>query len=300
MVNRCHIFLFTFVLCFTGNISAQQLNSYELEIEQWKLKRISSLKDKNGWLNLAGLYWLEQGNNSFGTGAKNKIVFPKGSLPEFAGNMILVNGVVTLVNAKGVNTKVNNKILKQRIIFSTDSVNTPTVSYGAYYWTIIKREDKIGIRLRNYNSEVVKNFNGTPRYATDSLWRFNAILKEPVAPTTISITNVLGQTIQMKLLGKLIFSLNGAVISLDAVEEENQLFIIFGDATNGKQTYGAGRFLYADKPDAYGRIIVDFNKAYNPPCAFTPFATCPLPPKQNIIKFAITAGEKKFVSTYKY
>lgn len=298
MVNRCHIFLFAFVLFFTVNISAQQLNSYEQEIEQWKLKRISSLKDKNGWLNLAGLFWLEQGSNSFGSGVKNKIVFPKGSIPEFAGNLNLINGIVTLINAKGVNIKVNDKIVKQRIIFSTDSVNTPIVSYGAYYWTIIKREDKIGIRLRNYNSKLVKNFNGTPRYATDSLWRFNAILKEPVAPTTIAITNVLGQTIQMKLLGKLIFSLNGAVISLDAVEEENQLFIIFGDATNGKQTYGVGRFLYADKPDALGRTIVDFNKAFNPPCAFTPFATCPLPPKQNVISIAITAGEKKYTTTY--
>ena len=298
MFKGCHIFLFTFVLCFTGNISAQQLNSYELEIEQWKLDRIISLKKESGWLNLAGLFWLEQGSNSFGSGVKNKIVFPNGSIPEKAGNLNLINGVVTLINAKGVNIKVNDKIVKQRIIFSTDSVNTPIVSYGAYYWTIIKREDKIGIRLRNYNSKLVKNFNGTPRYATDSLWKLNAILKEPIVPTNIPITNVLGQTIQMKLLGKLIFILNGEVISLDAVEEENQLFIIFGDATNGNQTYGAGRFLYADKPDAYGRTIVDFNKAFNPPCAFTPFATCPLPPKQNVISIAITAGEKKYTTTY--
>ncbi len=296
MFKRYHIFIFTLAICITGNIFAQYPNNYHQEIEQWKLKRISSLKDKNGWLNLAGLYWLEQGSNSFGTSAKNKIIFPKGSLPEFAGKMILKNGVVTLINEKGVNIKVNNEIVKQGIIFSTDSIKTPVLSYGSYYWTIIKREDRIGIRLRNYNSQLAKKFNGTPRYATDSQWRFNAILKEPIAPTTIPIVNVLGQTIQMKLLGKLIFSLNGEVVSLDAVEEENQLFIIFGDATNSKQTYGAGRFLYADKPDASGRTIVDFNKAYNPPCAFTPYATCPLPPKQNIIALAVTAGEKKFVS----
>lgn len=297
MVNRFFIFLFALPLSFTINISAQQLNSYEQEIEQWKLNRINSLKKDDGWLNLAGLYWLEQGDNSFGIGLKNKIIFPKGSLPEKAGNMILKNGAVTLVNGKGVNIKVNNEIVKQRIIFSIDSIKTPVVSYGAFHWTIIKREDRIGIRLRNYNIEIVKKFNGTPRFVTDSIWRFYAILKEPIAPTTIPITNVLGQTIQMKLLGKLIFSLNGNVISLDAVEEENQLFIIFGDATNGNQTYGAGRFLYADKPDASGRTIVDFNKAFNPPCAFTPFATCPLPPKQNIITIAVTAGEKKFVQT---
>jgi uncharacterized protein (DUF1684 family) len=294
MFKGCHIFLFTFVLCFTVNISAQQLNSYELEIEQWKLDRIISLKKESGWLNLAGLFWLEQGSNSFGTGAKNNIVFPKRSLPDVAGNLILQNSVVTLVNAKGVNIKVNDQNVQQRIIFSTDSNKTPIVSYGSYHWTIIKREDKVGIRLRDYNNALVKKFNGTPRFKTDSLWKFNAILKEPIVPTTIPITNVLGQTIQMKLLGKLIFSLKGEVISLDAVEEENQLFIIFGDATNGKQTYGAGRFLYADKPDASGRTIVDFNKAFNPPCAFTPFATCPLPPKQNIIAISVTAGEKKY------
>ena len=296
MFRLNQICLFTALIFFNGNIFAQITNNYDQEIEQWKQKRINSLKKETGWLNLAGLFWLEQGKNSFGTGAKNKIIFPKGSLPEIAGNLILENGIVTLVNANDVNIKVNNEIVSQRVIFSTDSIKTPEISYSTYHWTIIKREDKIGIRLRNYNSEAVKKFNGTPRFATDSSWRFNAILKEPIVPTTIPITNVLGQTIQMKLLGKLIFSLKGEIISLDAVEEENQLFIIFGDATNGKQTYDAGRFLYADKPDSTGKTIVDFNKAYNPPCAFTPFATCPLPPKQNIIAIAITAGEKNYTS----
>lgn len=300
MVKLNYIFLLVITLFIAAHIPAQPIKSYNQEIEQWKQKRIKSLKSEKGWLNLAGLFWLEQGSNSFGTSVKNKIVFPTGSLPENAGNMILKNGVVTLVNAKGVNIKVNNEIVEKRIIFSTDSIKTPDVSYGAYHWTIIKREDKIGIRLRNFKSEQVKNFNGTPRFATDSLWRFNAILKEPIVPTSIPITNVLGQTIQMKLLGKLIFSLHGEVISLDAVEEENQLFIIFGDATNGKETYGAGRFLYADKPDASGKTVIDFNKAYNPPCAFTPFATCPLPPKQNILAIAITAGEKSYISAYKH
>lgn len=300
MAKLNYIFLPFVALFIADGISAQSKNTYEQEIELWKQNRINSLKSEKGWLNLAGLFWLEQGSNSFGTGVKNKIIFPKGSLPEKAGNMKLTNGVVTLVNAKGVNIKVNNELVSNRIIFSTDLIKTPDVSYGTYHWTIIKREDKIGIRLRNYNSEQVKKFNGTPRYATDSLWRLNAILKEPIVPTTIPVTNVLGQTIQMKLLGKLIFSLNGEVVSLDAVEEENQLFIIFGDATNGKETYGAGRFLYADKPDASGKTFVDFNKAYNPPCAFTSFATCPLPPKQNIVTLAITAGEKKYVSAYKH
>ncbi len=300
MLKLYPIFLFSLAFNFNGIVYAQPKKSYNQEIEQWKQKRINSLKSENGWLNLAGLFWLEKGSNSFGTGLTNKIIFPKGSLPEFAGNLILENGVVTLVNAKGVNIKVNNQNVKHRIVFSKDSSKTHELSYGVYHWTIIKREDKIGIRLRDFNSAAVKKFNGTPRYTTDSQWRFNAILKEPIMPTTIPITNVLGQTIQMKLLGKLIFSLKGQIISLDAVEEENQLFIIFGDATNGKQTYGAGRFLYADKPDASGRTIVDFNKAYNPPCAFTPFATCPLPPKQNIISKAITAGEKKYVYTNKH
>ncbi len=270
-------------------------STYNTEIEEWKIKRVTSLKSENGWLNLAGLFWLEEGKNSFGSASSNNIVFPKGAIPANAGYFNLTNQVVTINAANGVQVKVNDLLAQpNEIVFSKELAKPASMSYGSMHWTIIKREDKIGIRLRDFSSPLVKTFTGTDRFPTDSNWKFDAVLQEPTTPSTIPITNVLGQTIQMKFLGKLIFTINGQTVSLDAVEEEAQLFVIFGDLTNKKETYGAGRFLYVSKPDASGKTIVDFNKAFNPPCAFTPYATCPLPPKQNMLSLAVKAGEKTF------
>jgi uncharacterized protein (DUF1684 family) len=271
-------------------------STYNNEIEQWKIKRVNSLKSDNGWLNLAGLFWLEEGKNSFGSASNNQIIFPKGSIAHNAGNFILESQTVKLNAAKGVAIKINDQLAtSDEIVFSKELDKPVAMSYGSLHWTIIKREDKIGIRLRDYNSPLAKTFTGAERFPTDSNWKFDAVLQEPITPSTIPITNVLGQIIQMKFLGKLVFKIKEQTISLDAVEEGQELFVIFGDLTNKKETYGAGRFLYAPKPDASGKIVVDFNKAFNPPCAFTPYATCPLPPKQNILPIAITAGEKTFM-----
>ena len=141
---------------------------------------------------------------------------------------------------------------------------------------------------------LVKEFEGTARFGTDSLWRIKAYLKKAEKPANVFITNIIGQTNAQSSPGKLFFTYAGKEYVLDALEEEHQLFIVFGDATSGKETYAAGRFLYADIPGADGITFLDFNKAYNPPCAFTNYATCPLPPKQNILPFAITAGEKTY------
>lgn len=287
-------FLLFWLLLLVKLLSAQSLNSYEQEIEQWKIGRYAALKNSSGWLNLAGLFWLDQGKNSFGSGTNNKIIFPKGTIQNNAGYFELVRETVRIYAAKEIVLKVDGKAVKNSLIFSPDAKINSMVTAGALHWTIIKREDKIGIRLWDNNSYQLTHFKGINRFPTDSTLKLDAILKEPLFATTIPIKNVLGQVIQMKLLGKLIFILKGQVLSLDAVEEGDELFIIFGDATNTKSTYGAGRFLYAPKPDAAGKTVVDFNKAFNPPCAFTPFATCPLPPPQNILSVAIEAGELNY------
>ena len=286
------VLLFSSFFCVSLN--AQQSTSYAQEIEQWKTGRYAALKKEDGWLNLVGLYWLEEGRNSFGSALKNKIVFPKGSIAPVAGYFELTGNTVQLVAAKGVPLKVNGQPVTRKLIFSPDSSRNPIASAGSLHWTIIKRDNRLGIRLRDYNSPLVTSFKGIDRFAADSTWKLDAILKEPLFPTTIPIKNVIGQTIQMKLLGKLIFTIHTQIYSLDVVEEGSLLFVIFGDATNAKTTYGAGRFLYVDKPDANGKTIIDFNKAFNPPCAFTPFATCPLPPPQNVLPIPIAAGEMNF------
>jgi uncharacterized protein (DUF1684 family) len=274
-------------------ISAHSQSNYQETIDSWHAKRIESLKAENGWLNLVGLFWLEEGKNTFGTDKQNHIVFPAGSIAAEAGYFERKGNTVKLVAAIGVNFAINGKPVTETIVFHPDSSRAPTVVAGNLKWTIIKRDNKIGIRLRDIKSPTLTAFKSIERFEIDSNWKIDATL-QLVPKTSIAITNVLGQTNEQQSPGKLLFIINGKQYSLDALEEGNELFIIFGDATSGKTTYPAGRFLYANKPDANGKTIIDFNKAYNPPCAFTDFATCPLPPKQNILPIAVTAGEKDF------
>lgn len=281
------------ILAVTVHSFAQN-NSYQTQIDNWHKQREESLKRENGWLNLVGLLWLHEGKQSFGDGDNVEIKFPKGTITNNAGYFELNNNTVTLYVNDGTDISINGKLIKQAIVFSPGSIRPINCSYKTLRWAIIKRDDKIGIRLRDLNSEVVKNFNGIERFPVDSNYKVTAHLQKPETPSIISITNILGQTNQEKTPGKLVFTLQGKQYTLDALQEGKELFIIFGDATSGKETYPSGRFLSVPLPDADGNTLLDFNKAYNPPCAFTPYATCPLPPKQNILPVAINAGEKNY------
>ncbi|RYG05408.1 MAG: DUF1684 domain-containing protein [Chitinophagaceae bacterium] len=276
----------------SGTYAQESSAAYLKSLDEWHAKRIGSLKSENGWLNLEGLFWLEQGSNSFGSGKQNAIVFPAGSISAAAGYFEVKGFDVKLVTAADAGVTLAGKPVKEAMIFNADSMRSATMSHGPLRWTLIKRDNKIGVRLRNLESKQLKEFKGVERFAADTSLRITAILQEGVVPATIPITNVLGQTTQNKLAGKLIFKIAGQQLTLDALEEGDELFIIFGDETSAVTTYPSGRFLYANKPGADGKVVLDFNKAINPPCAFTDFATCPLPPKQNILKVEITAGEK--------
>jgi uncharacterized protein (DUF1684 family) len=179
----------------------------------------------------------------------------------------------------------------------SDADGVPTViEVGPLRFFVIRRGDQHGVRIRDRESEARKNFHGIDYYPIDPKWRVNAQF-EPYSPTKkIPITNVVGMTEDMESPGALVFEVDGKTMRLDPVLEEgtDELFIIFGDTTNGRETYGGGRYLYAPKPGADQRTTVDFNKSYNPPCVFTDFATCPLPPSQNKLAVAVTAGEKKY------
>ena len=275
-------------------IYAQSGPPYTDGIDAWHKERIESLKKEDGWLNLVGLFWLEPGKNSFGSGAKNKLVFPAGTIPAQAGYFEWKESIVTLVAQKGVELKVDNKTITREIIFQNKPGKPVISSYGTLRWTIIKRNDKIGVRLRDLHSDELTNFKGIDRYPVDESFRVSAILDTINQPASIAITNILGQTSLQQFAGKLRFSLQGKPYSLDALEEDGELFVIFADQTNKQYTYPSGRFLLVKKPGADGHTVIDFNKAYNPPCAFTDFATCPLPPAQNRLAVAVSAGEKKW------
>jgi uncharacterized protein len=273
---------------------AQASPVYRAEIDAWHEKRIKDLRAENGWLNLAGLFWLKDGKNSFGAGKGNDLVFPAGKIAEQAGYLERIGDTVKLIVTNDNDVLVNGRPEKEAVIFSPTQTKPVQVARGSLRWTIIKRSEKLGVRLRDLRSPQLDSFTDIHRFPLDSSWRTVAKLETSPTPKSIPITNVLGQTTPQPSPGKLVFALHGKNYSLDALEEGDELFIIFGDVTNGDETYPSGRFVYAKKPGADGLTVLDFNKAYNPPCAFTPYATCPLPPRQNQLPVPITAGEMSY------
>jgi uncharacterized protein (DUF1684 family) len=284
------------IFCTTAIcLSAQTHASHIEEVRQWDSTRIAELKAENGWLNLAGLYFLPVGKSSFGSGEQAVIKFPKRTIPGLAGYFEVTDQSVSIVTNKNIKVTINGKPVQQAVLFHKDSASTRDVYYGSLKWSIIQRDGKFAIRLRDLQSETIKSFKGIERYPIDSSWLIKAVFRENVTPVFIPITNVLGVTSNQLSPGKLIFTLGGKQYTLDALDGgKDELFIIFGDETNGVETYPSGRYIYIKRPAPDEITYIDFNKAYNPPCAFTDYATCPLPPKQNILLIAVTAGEKNY------
>lgn len=294
MRNTFPALLITFAICLFAPAFPACAQLYQQELDAWYQKRAQSLTAENGWLNLAGLYWLQPGKNSFGSGSDVKLQFPTGSIVEQAGYFEWLGDSVVQYSTIPAGILVNGQATDRAVVYNKGKMPAPVSAAGNLRWTVIRRSEKIGVRLRNVKSEAVTGFKGIYHFAADRKWVVTARLVTSPVPKYLSITNVLGQVNQEKSPGTLHFSLEGKEYSLDALEENNQLFIIFSDATSGESTYSSGRFLLAALPGADGITVLDFNKAYNPPCAFSTYATCPLPPKQNILPLAINAGEKTY------
>lgn len=270
--------------------------NYKAEIDTWHAKRETTLKSETGWLTVSGLYWLDEGENTFGAGKENKIKFPEGKAEFQMGSFILLNDEVRLTILPNIEVKRNDTIFNTGIIFNKDIEEQSVIlSYKKLRWFIIKRGNKYGVRLRDLDSDARQHFTHIDRFPVSEAWQIKAKFEAPTNKKTIAIHDVIGNTTETTFGGTLKFEYGGKTYALDAtLEDEDDLFIVFGDYTNGNKTYGAGRFLYAKKPIEGNDVILDFNKAYNPPCAFTDFATCPLPPDQNKLPFEILAGELKY------
>jgi uncharacterized protein (DUF1684 family) len=236
------------------------------------------LKREGGWLSVAGLFWLHEGANTFGKDAGNEIALPDGAAK--AGVFELHNGKVT-VKMDGATREL-----------WPDSLDVAKVDRLSLF--VIKRSDKYGIRLKDPDSQYRREFHGIETYPAKEEYKVTA--KWVAAPVKIPILNVIGQTESMDSPGYAVFRLHGHEYRLRPYLETvdaKELFYVFRDQTSAKETYGAGRFLYSAMPED-GHVVLDFNKAYNPPCAFTPYATCPLPPPENRLAARIEAGEKKY------
>jgi uncharacterized protein len=276
--------------------------AYREQLDAWHKRRVESLRSENGWLNLAGLFWLNEGQNPAGSNPNNVLLFPAGKAPEQLGHFRLVNGTVTFEAAPGVAVTdgETQPVVGEKIIFSAAQPKPITLNHGSLRWFVIKRGSRFAVRLRDLQSPFLSDFKGIDRFSADPAYRVTTRLERPAQPThqpprTIPILDVTGQTAQQPLVGTLVFTLGGKTHRLDAIAEgADKLFILFADETNAHDTYGSGRFLYADMPGPDGTVTLDFNQSINPPCAFTPYATCPLPPKQNRLALAVRAGEKRY------
>ena len=288
-------FLFLTILTSTK----AQTNFDVAELKKWDAERIAALKQPDGWLNLEGLFWLKKGVNSFGSSKENELVYDNAAFPKHLGDFIYEDGKVYWKDA--ATEKITIKDNAGLVVANAETLNLLTATEGNYIsqwkdflWVVIKREDKVGVRFRNLKAKTLLEFKGIERFPVDPKWRVKAKVI-PQNQNPLMIMNVLGQNTAQKHGGQLVFEIEGKTYRLDAIDEGGvKLFVTFADATSGKTTYGSGRFIELDKPDADGYTYIDFNKAYNPPCAFTEFATCPLPPPQNRLSIAIPAGEKKY------
>jgi len=266
---------------------------YRQEIDDWHNKRIENLTKSDGWLSLAGLYWLKEGENKFGSDPSNDIVFPE-KAPAFIGSIFLEGEVVTTKMNPGIGINIDSTLTEEIIMKHDQTDNSTILKLGTFKWYVIKRSKGLGIRLKDSENILIKNFEGIKTYPIDPEWKIKAKFVAYNPPKIILIPNILGTIDESESPGYLEFEIAGNLYRLDAIDAGDEFYMIFGDETNGEETYGAGRFLYVNKPDSIGITYIDFNKTYNPPCVFTKYATCPLPPKQNMLKVEITAGEKNY------
>jgi hypothetical protein len=276
---------------YDGSSWAQAPDGYEREIEDWRAARVERLKSEDGWLTLVGLHWLVPGKNRFGTDPDGEIVLPAGRAPAYAGSLFLEQGAVRVQGASGL-TLAGEPVVERAL--KTDAGGEPDVlELGDLRLHIIEREGRFGVRVKNPRSPVRLEFRGLDYFPVNPRLRVVAEFVPYEKPRQVLVATVIGTESPMQVPGRVRFELDGKALTLEPVLEEDRYWFLFKDATNGRETYPAGRYLYGELQGA-GKLVLDFNKAYNPPCAFTPYATCPLPPKRNWLDVRIEAGEKTY------
>ena len=258
--------------------------AYRSGVERWYAERLARLRAPESWLSLVALHWLSPGVNEValpGSAERFRIevgsdgVRASGDALRHDGAPLPAYGLPLVADVDGDPTR---------------------LELGSLRIILIRRGERLALRAWDREVAARREFGGIPRFAVDPRWRFDSRF-EPTSGRTIAVPDVLGEVAQEPSPGRVAFSVDGVECELDALEggESGELFLVFADATNGAETYAGGRFLYTDPPDGRG-VVVDFNRAYNPPCVFSPFATCPLPPAENRLPLRIEAGEKAYHS----
>jgi uncharacterized protein (DUF1684 family) len=281
--------LIKIVLCFLlfvglGSLSHAQVQQFET----WKLERQAELTGEEGWLNLVDLIWFDEQKAFLNLEGKTRLFLSEKEEQENIGRFSFSGDSVWFTSKTLAPTQPESQ--QKQLVFPLP-YGTGGVKVGTWKWSVIQRAGKFALRIRDLNHPSLVDFIPTPVFEYNS--KFNLSAKfEPRFNETLDIPNVLGQLITWKVMGYLHFTWEGKPYRLLALDELGKLFVIFADETSAKETYPTGRYLYVAYPDKTGVTQVDFNYAYNPPCAYTDFATCPIPPKENRLPFSVVAGEK--------
>lgn len=265
--------------------------NYIHTLKEWRSSMNDAIRKEDGWLALGGLFWLRQGVNTFGSAITNDIVLPDSS-PPHAGVIDLEDGRMHLKTSSPGMLRINGRTAEAGVL-QPDSSGDPTrVSLGPLTLIIIQRGERHGVRLWDNTRRSRTTYPARTWFPPDISWRLEVDFEPHDPPLAISIPNVLGDSTDEPAVGRITFSHHGQSYALESLQSEaDGLWLIFGDRTNGQETYPSGRFLMCPASE-HGRVTLDFNRAYNPPCAFTEFATCPLPPYQNLLDLKVKAGER--------
>jgi uncharacterized protein len=272
--------------------AADSGDRYTREVDQWRAEHQRKLAAEDGWLTVVGLDWLKDGENRVGADPSSEVPLPPGSAPRRVATISLLAGKVMLHPAPGVALTLNGKPATETVLREDDDI----LAINRLKFYLIRRGDKAGIRLKDNDSATRKRFQGLSWYPVDPAWRIQAKYTAWDKPHSLVFHNTIGQQESEPSPGYVTFQKDGREFRLEPTVDDGELFFVLRDQTSGKTTYGASRFLYAEQAKN-GVVTLDFNKAENPPCAFTAYATCPLPPAQNRLALAINAGEKNYAGS---
>jgi len=260
----------------------------------FKDRRATSIYGPEGWGTLVGLFWLRQGINTMGSNPEGQVVFPADRALALIGNIVVDGDSAWVVPEPNATLMVDGRILTAPTGLYGPNSPTVYITHETIKAHVIERSGRLALRAQDSAHPFRTSFSGIPYYPADTTWRVEATFIPFAEPETLNILNVIGIIERQRAPGELHFMLRGKPHKLTPTQptDGEPLFIMFRDATTGKATYGSGRYLSADPPDANGKVILDFNRAYNPPCAYTEFATCPVPPARNTLPVPVRAGEK--------
>jgi len=265
----------------------------EAEIARWRASRRDRVAGPEGWLTVVGLAWLVEGSNPVGSDPDDRVVLPPSAAGRFGS--IEVRGSLAILRASEPFDHEGRTVTELPLV--PDDPGPPTVvRLGTVSFFVIRRDERLAVRVRDAEAPARKGFGGLEYFPVDPRWRVAARFEPFDPPRTLRLPTVVDTTETYRVPGALAFQVAGRRHRLEAYLETGQtdLFVMFGDATNGGETFGGGRYLYAAPPGPDGIVTLDFNRAYNPPCVFTPHATCALPPQEHRLPFRVEAGERRY------